>query len=148
MPQTHLNEPIASPGVTDVTQPLQVAGVVFPSLARIVAVYTSNEVFNPDAKGLRLYFDISVHNGGTIVGKIQTRDPVTDNWVDLTGGTTAALAGANQTRTLTIYPGITVAAGTATTNTEISNFVDVAWRLVVTVTTATVTFSVGAVSLL
>ena len=150
MADMHQNQPVPSPqpsaavsGTPGVTN-----GIIYASAARVVAAYTSDEMFNPNCKGVRIYADITVNNGGTVIVKIQTRDPNSDAWVDLTGATTAGLATANQTRTLTVYPGITVAAGTATTNTEINNHLGTSWRLVATVSVATVTFSVGAEYLL
>lgn len=65
------------------------------------------------------------------------QDPATGNWVDLAGAVTAALA-AVATTMLTIYPGITVAAGVA-----ISSPLGLVWRLNVVVGTNAVVFSVG-----
>lgn len=148
MPGRHFNEPVQSVGVSGVTDTIQAAGLVFPSLSRAVATYNSNEIFAPDSKGVRVFIDITVHNGGTLVVSLQVRDPVTDKWVTVTGATTAGLTGANGTYTLTVYPGITVAAGGATAGAEINNFVDVSYRVVAVVSVAAVTFSIGAVNLL
>lgn len=123
-------------------------GVIYPSAARTAATYTSDEMFNPVCKGVRVYIDITADGGGTVTASLQSRDPNSDKWVTITGATTAALATATQTRTLTLYPGIAAAAGSATTNTEVSAFLSVSWRVVIVVATATVTFSVGAEYLL
>lgn len=144
----HLNEPVPIAGTTDVTAASQIAGIIFPSLARAVGVFTSAEIFNPGAKGVRLFVDVTVDNGGSVTVKLQTKDPFTDKFVDVVGATTAAIAGATQTLTLTVYPGVTAAAGSASTSSLASNFVDLSWRVIATVATATVTFSVGGVHLL
>lgn len=121
-------------------------GVIFPSASRTAATYTSDPMYNPGCKGVRIYTDITVVGGGTIIVKIQTQDPVSDNWVDVLGAFTGTFA-AVQTKTLTIYPGIPNVAGAPTTNTTQSDFLDASWRVVVTVT-GTPTFSVGGVYLL
>jgi hypothetical protein len=151
MGDAHKNQPVPSPQPSSATSGNVTGsqdGIIFVSLARTAAAYTSDEMFNPNCSGVRIYADVTVHNGGTLVLKVQTKDPLTGKFVDLTGSTTASWAGANQTRTLTIYPGITAAAGTATTNTEASAVLGTSWKLVATVTVATVTFSVGAEYLL
>lgn len=146
----HRNQPVPSP------QPSQAVsgagtpdGIIFPSLSRAAATYNSDEMFNPNCKGVRLYVDATVVGGGpgTLVITIQGRDPLTDNWVAITGAVSAAW-NAVQTRTLTVYPGLTTAAGTATTNTEANNFLPCAWRINVVVAVNAVTFSIGAEYLL
>ena len=129
------------------------AGVVFLSAVRTETggvasdgVYTSDEYFNPNWKGVRLYINRTVATG-TVTVKIQGKDPVTDTWFTITGATTPALTSAIAT-TLTVYPGITVAAGTGTTSTEISTFLPCLWRVHATVATATTTWSIGAEYLL
>ncbi len=95
---------------------------------------------------------------GTVTVKIQVRDPNSDTWADLTtanaagatvGVTTAALTEtAAQLRLLTVYPGLLYSIGTATTNTEINAHLGTSWRVVATVGTDEVEFSVGAEYLL
>lgn len=139
------NQPVPAPQPSSGTAAAVTNGIIFISAARAAATYTSDEIYNPGSKGARIYVDVTNANGGSLVIKIQTRDPNSDNWVDLTGATSSVATpwASNQTRTLTVYPGLTVAAGNATTNTDTSNFVSVSWRVVVTVSTATMTFSVG-----
>lgn len=144
------NQPVPSPQPSSAVdaQYGTADGIILPSAARTTGTYTSDEMFNPVCKGVKVYIDITVDNGGTVVVSLQSRDPNSDKWVTLTGGTTATLATATQTRTLTLYPGIDSSAGSATTNTEASNFLPVSWRIVTVVGTATVTFSIGAEYLL
>lgn len=148
MADMHFNQPVPIAG-TATASGSNVAGLIFPSASRAAAAYNSDELFNPNCKGVRLYIDMTnVGAGpGTVVAKIQGRDPVTDTWVDITGATTAAL-NAVQTKTLTVYPGITAAAGAAGVSTEVSSFVPTSWRVVATVATNAVTFSIGAEYLL
>lgn len=158
----HKNEPI--PGYSPKTMPVsvpsgpvalqvaqdatQVAGILFPTLARTEAlnpdglgagVYASSEQQNPGAKGVRL-FTVVADGSGTVTVKIQVRDPYTDTWVDLAGATTAALD--NATAILTVYPGLTGIADTA--GVTCNQHLGPAWRGVATVATAVETFSVGA----
>jgi hypothetical protein len=140
------NQPVPSPLPSSASDAAtnQPDGIIFPSAARTVAgsPYTSDEMYNPVCKGVRLYIKITSSGAETVTVKIQTRDPNSDTWVDLTAAVSAALT-SNQTRTLTVYPGIATAAGTATTNTEASEHLGLSWRVVATVGGATATFSVG-----
>ena len=112
-------------------------GVILPSLARAVAVYTTDPYFSPDIRGLRLYINVTVNNGGTLVVKIQSFDQSSQTWADFplatTGNITTDVMG-----TLTVYPGQTETAGV-----DVSNAFTDMWRVVATVTTATMTFSIG-----
>lgn len=150
MADMHKNQPVPSPlpSAQVAAGSTNVEGVIFPSASR-TGTNNSDEMFNANCKGVRLYIDATnVGAGpGTVTVKIQGRDPVTDNWVDITGATTAAL-NAVQTRTLTLYPGITAAAGSATTNTEVSSFLPCSWRVVATVAVNAVVFSIGGEYLL
>jgi hypothetical protein len=139
MPATHLNEPVATVGPLDATSGSQVAGVIFPSLSRTNATYNSGEMFNPDAKGLRLYIDLTnVGGAGTVTVTVESRDPVTDNWVTLDAGITTTALAAVATTTLTIYPGVTVVA-----NKIFSAVVATAVRVKAVVGVNAVTFSIG-----
>lgn len=143
MADSHTNVPVPSAGTNTVSGTLT-AGIVFPSLSRAAATYNSDELQNANRKGVRLFIDITnVGGAGTLIVKIQVKDPLTKNWADLTAATSVSFT-ATGTRTLTVYPGITVVAGGANASTEISNFVSEAWRVVATVGTNAVVFSVGA----
>ena len=151
MADQHKNCPV--PAQVHASSTSTPAGVVFLSAVRTETggpasdgVYTSDEYFNANWKGVRLYINRTVATG-TVTVSIQGRDPVTDAWFTITGATTAALSSAIAT-TLTLYPGITAAAGTGTTSTEVSNFLPCAWRVRAVVATATTTWSIGAEYLL
>jgi len=145
MATSNVNQPVPIAGTVAVGSS-NTAGAIFVSAARThtggVAsdgIYASDEIQNPGAKGVRLF--VVVANGsGTVVVKIQVKDPVTDTFIDLTGATTAALnntAGAY----LTVYPGLTGTADIATA--AINQHLGSSWRAVATVAVATETFSVG-----
>src|SRR6267154_4532737 len=154
MSSTHSNSPVPVVGTVD-NSSSNIDGLVLISAARSQTggpnsdgVYTSGEIYNPNVPGARIFIDITSSNTGTVAVKVQVQDPVSDKWVDITGGTTIALTSTPQTRTLTIHPGLTPATGTATTNTDVANVLDCKWRIVATVATAAVTFSVGATHLM
>lgn len=154
MSDLHQNQPVPSPGPSTATPSSTNTpnGRIFASVLRSAATYTSDELFNPNTKGVRLFVDATVvAGGGTLIVSVEVRDPVTDTWVPITSATspTGVNAWASvQTRLLTLYPGITAAAGTATTNTEVSTHLGCAWRVKAVVGTADVTFSIGAEYLL
>lgn len=144
------NQPVPIAGVTSASagDSAQVEGIIFPTLARDkdtdsglgAGVYASAEMFNPGARGVRL-FTVVGNGSGTVTVKVQVRDPNTDAWVDLAGATTAALNNTAGTIT-TIYPGLTGIADSA--GVTINQHIGPCWRAVATVATATETFSVGA----
>jgi hypothetical protein len=159
----HKNEPVpgqgprvmpvatpSGPAALQVTQDAtQVAGILFATAARTelanpdglgAGVYASSEQQNAGAKGVRL-FTVVADGSGTVVVKIQVRDPNTDVWVDLAGAATAALDN-NPGALLTVYPGLTGIADAA--GVTCNQHLGPAWRVVATVATASETFSVGA----
>lgn len=139
----NINYPVPSPQPSSGTATSIPAGIIYASAARIQATYTSDELYNPAAKGLRLYFSSADAGAGTAVVQIQTRDPNSDNWVNILTGISPAWTG-NQTRTLTLYPGLPAVAGAAGTNTTANDILGVSWRITVVVGVATLTFSIGA----
>lgn len=157
MSDSHRNGPIQGPlpkrGIhvnSDNTIPLN--GVLFITAARTesadpdglgAGVYATDPIFNPNARGVRL-FTVVADGSGTVTVKIQVQDPYTKAWVDLAGATTAALDDA--TAITTIYPGLTGIADS--TGVTINQHLGSMWRAVATVATATETFSVGAEYLL
>lgn len=145
----HKNQPVPAPGPSTATPNSTSTpdGVIFASAARTQATYTSDEMYNPNCKGVRIYFSSADVGTGTATIQVQTRDPNSDNWVNMLTGVSPAWTG-NQSRTLTIYPGLTAVVGIATTNTIASEFLSTSWRITVVVGTATLTFSVGAEYLL
>ena len=145
-----VNQPVPSTGPNAVGGTLT-AGIIFPTLARAQnggvasdGVYASSEIENAGAKGVRL-FTVVANGGGTVVIKIQVKDPATGVWVDLAGAATAAL---NNTAgsIITIYPGLTGIADSV--GVTINQHLGTPWRAVATVATATETFSVGATYLI
>lgn len=147
MSDLHVNGPVlgTDPVALDATTDLQNAGYIFPTAARTHTggpasdgVYTSEEILNPNAKGVRL-FVIVANGSGTVALKVQVKNPYTDAWYDLPGAAIAAFN--NSSKTLTIYPGLTGIADSAdvTNNQHLGS----AWRVHCTVATATETFSVA-----
>lgn len=132
------NRPVPSQGLNIYSgASSQKDGVILASAARAAATYTSGEYFASDVRGLRIYIDITNANGGSLVLKLQTKDPSSGNWVDVAGAVTAAL-GSNATTVLILYPSVAESA-----NVDISDPIGTSWRISVTVSTATMTFSVG-----
>lgn len=134
------NYPVPDPnvyGINSATQPK--AGTIIPLALRSAAAYNSPELYNPWAKGVRLYVNITTNssNSGTVTVKVQVKDPVSGTFVDMPGATTAAIATVSET-TLVIYPG-----ASESTNIDIADPMSVSWRVVATVTSADCTFSVG-----
>lgn len=117
---------------------VQYDGVVFSVASRAAAAYNSGAYFNPNRKGVRLYINLTVVNGGTLTVKIQTFDQASQTWVDYPGAVTTALAAVAVT-TLTIYPGVE-----ETANVDIHGSLGTTWRVVATTATAAVTFGIGA----
>jgi hypothetical protein len=116
-------------------------GTILPSAAYPSAaggVTNSAEMVNFDWRGVRLYINTtSVGAGGTVVAKIQVRDPASLNWADLPLAVTGTI-NSNTTTTLTVHPGIA-----ETTNVDISDPLGLRWRVVITVGTNNVTLSVS-----
>ncbi len=136
------NGPVETPGPIDTSSIAnQAAGVLFPSASRVQAAYTSAEMFNAGAKGVRIYTANDAAGGSTATVKIQVRAPNSDVWIDLAGATTAAL-GSSTGSLLTVYPGLTGIADAA--GVTINQHLGPAWRVVMTIGVATGTSSVGA----
>lgn len=116
-------------------------GLIFTSLSRIAAAYTSQEFVNPDCKGIRIFTTNDAAGGSTATVKVQVRMPGSTAWTDLAGAVTAAL-GAVTGSLLTVYPGLTGIADAA--GITINQHLGLSWRLVLTIGTATGTSSVAA----
>lgn len=112
--------------------------VIFESASRAAATHNSAAFTAQGYTGAKIFVDVSVHNGGTVTVKLQTMDQLSGNWVDITGATTAALSGSNQTVALSIHPALTGSA-----NVAISQLIGNTCRAVATVAAAAVTFSVS-----
>lgn len=112
--------------------------LILESTSRAAGTHNSAAITAAGYTGARLFVDISVHNGGTVTPKLQTFDQISGNWVDIPGASFAALSGSNQTKQLTIYPGVA-----ETANEAVSDVLGDTLRVSATVATAAVTFSVG-----
>lgn len=114
---------------------------IFASASRTASA-NSDDFEQIGFKGVRLYLDVSAASGTTptLDVKIQAKDKLSGNYIDLTG---AAFAQKTTTGTdyLTIYPGIG-----ETANEAISDLVPNTWRAVATIggTTPDFTFSLSA----
>ena len=112
--------------------------VIFESASRSAATHNSAAFTAQGFVGAKIFVDVSVHNGGTVTVKLQAMDQISGNWVDITGATTAALSGSNQTVVLNVHPALTASA-----NVAVSQLMGNTCRAVATVATAAVTFSVS-----
>lgn len=140
MRNRNVETPLPSQQVGELASRTHKLGSIFESASRVAATYVSDTLHNYEAKGVRLFFDLTnVGAGpGTVTAKIQVRDPASGVWVDLAGAVTTAL-NAVATTMLTVYPGLTVAA-----NVAVSSPLGLEWRVSVTVATNAVVFSIGA----
>lgn len=137
MPDFHVNMPVPSPGPSRGVSSLggsslQKDGIVFVSASRADnTAYTSDEMHNLSAKGVRLYIQIATIGTTTLTVKIQVRNPAASSaateWVDLPDAVTSALTADDTTTTLTVYPGIA-----ETANVSVSDHLGPSWRVVAT----------------
>ena len=104
-------------------------------------IYVSKEIVNDFARGVDVHVNTTTSGSGTLVVKLQKKDPATDTWADLPGAVTATLNDPADV-ILTVYPGIA-----ETANVSVSDHLCHSWRVHATVATAAVTFAVGAVYL-
>lgn len=136
------NQAVPAPRTSWAAGTTNLNGTIFPSEARADnAAYTSEAIYNPGARGVRLFIKNGTIGTTTLTVKIQIMNPVDDSWIDLPGATTAALSTDNDANTLTVYPGIA-----ETANVEVSTVLGPVWRVVATLSdgdTDSVTFSVG-----
>jgi hypothetical protein len=121
------NQPV--PGVSG-------PGIIFPSASRTAATYTSPELFNANAKGVKLYVTVSVV-GTSVTVKLQVFDPASQAWIDLSAKAVTAAIASTTPVIFTLYPGIVEVA-----NVAVSDALPVRWRVVAT-GIGTNTFSVG-----
>jgi len=134
--------PVPQAGPLTATTGAQRAGIIFPAASRLnttdSGVFTGVAYANSAASGVRLFIDVTDrHTNGTLTVKVQAQDPASLNWVDIPNATTAAIA-ATGTTTLTIYPSIT-----ETANVDVAAPLAAMWRVIATVATATMDFSIG-----
>ena len=144
---SHVNQHVPAPQAAWAAGTSNKNGVIFTYTARAEnAAYTSDPIFNPGAKGVRLFIKIATIGTTTLTVKIQVQNPLDDGWVDLADAVTTALTADSTTTLLTVYPGVDEDA-----NLEISSHLGPVWRVVATLNdgdTTPVTFGVGASYLL
>lgn len=112
----------------------------------ITATTNSKEFEIPKgSKGAKFFLRVNTATGTTptLVVKIQEKDPISGQWVDVNGGAFASKNAAN-TDSLEIYPGVTAVA-----NRRVSGVLSKTVRAVATVggTTPNFNFSLAAVFL-
>lgn len=104
MRNRQVETPLPTLGIGEVASKTHKLGTILESASRAAATYTTDPIHNYEAKGLRLFFDLTnVGGAGIVTTKVQVRDPVTGNWVDLSQNIILA---AVATTILTIYPGL------------------------------------------
>ena len=144
------NRLVPSPGNQGVADSTNYDGVIFASAARNqtddpdglgAGIYVSPEIHNFSARGVDVFVNTTSTTTGTVIVKLQKKDPVSGTWFDMAGATTTTIADPAD-EYFTVYPGIG-----ETANVSISDNLGIIWRVHATVATAAVTFSVGAVYL-
>ena len=119
---------------------VQYDGVIFASAARVVGAYTSGEYFAAKWQGVRIFVNVTNANGGSLAVKVQNFDQASQTWGDAPLAVITCTT--NALSTLTIHPGLTENV-TANGSVDVSDPIGRRWRVVATVSTATMTFSVG-----
>lgn len=134
------NQPIPPPGATAVGSAASKHGTILPSASYGTGATNSEAMFNPRGDAIRLFINTTVVGAGpgTVVVKVQIQDPVSLGWFDLPGATTATI-NSNTLTVLTVEPSLTVVANAAISQVAPGGI----WRIVATVGTNAVTFSVS-----
>lgn len=111
--------------------------VLLASAARTATTSTANQK-NPDHRGVQVTIKATAAaDTPSVVPTIEGYDPASDSWYTLLTG--AAVTGVSAV-TLTVYPGVTVAA-----NVAASQALPAVWRVTMTAADAdSLTYSVGA----
>ncbi len=117
-------------------------GTIYPSAVYPIGTIVTPPIANPAAKGVRLFIDVTVPNGGTVTVSIEEQDPASGKWILAADGAITTALAAAATTSLTIYPGIA-----ETPNFEISDHLGTPFRVKLVVAAAPVTLSVGGVFL-
>jgi hypothetical protein len=119
---------------------------VLASAARTTSA-NSADLVNYNARGVRLFLDVSAQSGTTptLDVKVQVKDSVSGLYVDLPGAAFAQNIGTVQTKILDIYPGLAAATGAA-----VNEMLSRTWRVVATIggVTPSFTFSVSSAYIL
>lgn len=113
---------------------------LFSSSSRVAATYNSDDQSTSFAKGVIILLSITALTG-TLDLKVQAKDTLTDEYIDLPSAALAQQSGTG-VDILTVYPGIA-----ETANVSVSDRMPPNWRVVVVVGTGPITFSVQAQAL-
>lgn len=100
-------------------------------------VYVSDEFSNPNARGLRLFVNTSGAATGTATVKLQNREIISGNWVDISGATITN-DGTGSTKMFTVHPDLPTGA------VSCQQHVGTRWRAVMTLANAPLTCSASA----
>lgn len=112
-----------------------IASSLFPAGVQAVGTYVSADQGNAARRGVKLTIDITAITGSLTV-TVQAKDPVSGKYTTILAS--AALA-ATGTTTLTVYPGIAVAA-----NASASDVLPATWRVSAAVGGTNATATIGA----
>ena len=150
---TALNTYTVTPRVTIIAAGTKSTGTIdnnnaiFPSAARThtddfdglgAGVYASPEMHNLESKGVDIFVNTTSSGSGTVTVKLQKKDPASGSWFDIPSATGTAVNDPAD-EMLSVYPNIA-----ETANISVSDHLGFTWRVIATVATAEVTFSVGA----
>jgi len=113
---------------------------LFTSASRVAATYNSEDQTTAAFKGVIIYLSITALTG-TLDLKIQGKDTLTGEYIDV-AGCSMPQQSATGIDMLTVYPGIA-----ETANVSVSDRMPTVWRVVTTVGTGPITYSVFATSL-
>lgn len=114
--------------------------VISPSAAH-TASFNSAVQTNYDHRGMALIINVTDVSGTetpTLVAKVQARDELSLNWIDIPSASTGSITATGQTL-LTIYPGLTAAA-----NAKVDYPLPRMFRVVYTITGTTPSFAFSA----
>ena len=124
----------------------QLGFLILLALATRTASINSDDQDSKGSRGVHISLDINTVSGTSPVlnVKVQRKDPISGNYVDLPDGAFAqkTASEANSTSGLTIYPGIA-----ETSDVSVSDVLNGTWRVVATIggtDTPTFAFSVAA----
>ena len=115
---------------------------IFSSAARAEATYNSDELGNSGASGIRVYIDVTGESGtATLDVKLQQRDPISSDYIDITGAAIAQLSAVTTGPImLTLHPELT-----ASSNVIVKDLLPSLFRVVAVVggSSVTMTFSIA-----
>ena len=113
-----------------------VSSVGFPPQVAQTGTFTSPDIRNVVASGVKVVLDMTAAGSGSVVLTIQGKDPGSGNYYTLLAG--AAVASIT-TKVYTVHPSIPVVA-----NVSAANVLPEVWRVTVSGNGSPTTFTVGA----